>query len=322
MGDSKGGGGVDTTAMTNATNRGIDLQERMYEEGVARSEPYYKTGVTGLNELAYRLGLGQQQPATREQLTAQLTPQYMTQATQNVAGGQVIAPDGRVVTESTARSIFDDMGKIKGKGMNAYEAEQAWRSGDFDTLNRLGFTGMTSGGGQSTIDQAALNAAVDAQLASQAPREDGLYGSLLDPFSRDKFQEDPSYAFRQEEGMKAIQRGMAARGKTMTPEAQKALAQYNSDLASQEYMNAYNRYNTDQGNIFNRLAAISGVGQQATQQLDALGSAYAGNVGELTAQQANAITAAQQANASRPGLFSNLLNLGTTAAGIYSGFGF
>ena len=42
---SKGGGGsYDTSAMEAATDRAIDLQEKIYEEGKDLSQPWYSAG--------------------------------------------------------------------------------------------------------------------------------------------------------------------------------------------------------------------------------------------------------------------------------------
>jgi hypothetical protein len=60
----------------------------------------------------------------------------------------------------------------------------------------------------------------------------------------------------------------------------KALARFNSDQASQEYGNAYSRYNNDVTTRFNRLASVAGVGQTATNLTSAAGQTYAGQAGD------------------------------------------
>lgn len=59
------------------------------------------------------------------------------------------------------------------------------------------------------------------------------------------FQADPGYQFRLKEGEKAIQRSAAARGNLMSGGTMKALAQYGQGMASQEYSNAYGRFDRD-----------------------------------------------------------------------------
>jgi hypothetical protein len=152
---------------------------------------------------------------------------------------------------------------------------------------------------------------------------DANTGSLLKSFGLSDYQEDPGYQFRLSEGNKALERGLASKGQftSMNPAAAKALTSYNSDQASQEYGNAYDRYNTDQSNIFNRLAAITGIGQTATGQTQSANTNYANSSSDLYTGMGNAITSANEANASNSGsMFNNLLNLGLTGAKMYTAF--
>jgi hypothetical protein len=130
-------------------------------------------------------------------------------------------------------------------------------------------------------------------------------------FGQGDFQADPGYAFRLSEGMKALDRTAAARGGLLSGSTLKGAQRYGSDLASQEYQNAFNRYQANRaqqaqeyGNAFNRfqterintlapLQSLAGVGQSASQQaqqasqnyatgtantLGAFGNAQAGNI--------------------------------------------
>ena len=107
-------------------------------------------------------------------------------------------------------------------------------------------------------------------------------------FGMQQFQADPGYAFRLSEGMKALERSAAARGGLLSGATMKGLQRYGQDLASQEYMNAFNRYQTERNAQLNPLQSLAGVGQTATQQLGAAGQTYAGNVGNLMGQAAQA----------------------------------
>ena len=150
------------------------------------------------------------------------------------------------------------------------------------------------------------NAPTGSYTGSNAPAyagDTGLSsGDLLRRFSMADFQADPGYAFRQQQGQQQIERGAAARAGLLSGAAIKAGQRFGQDLASQEYQNAYNRFNNDQTTRFNRLAAISGVGQNAANTLGQAGQNYASNVGNLTTQnaatQGNAALAAGNARAS------------------------
>lgn len=108
------------------------------------------------------------------------------------------------------------------------------------------------------------------------------------PFGMQQFQADPGYAFRLGEGMKALERSAAARGGLLSGSTLKGAQRYGQDLASQEYMNAFNRYQTERNAQLNPLQSLAGLGQTSTQALGAAGQTYAGNVGNLMGQAAQA----------------------------------
>ncbi|MCU0949518.1 MAG: hypothetical protein MUC68_00315 [Burkholderiaceae bacterium] len=101
-------------------------------------------------------------------------------------------------------------------------------------------------------------------------------------FTMADYEADPGYAFRLREGESAINRNALARGRFNSGSVLKALQGYNSDLASQEFGNAFNRWQSQNDTKFNRLGAIAGIGQTATNQTQAAsinaGNAMAGNV--------------------------------------------
>lgn len=93
------------------------------------------------------------------------------------------------------------------------------------------------------------------------------YGSLAKPFGMDQFNADPGYAFRQTEGMKALERSAAARGGLLSGSALKGIQRFGQDLASQEYTNAFNRYQVERAARLNPLQSLMGSGQSATNTL-------------------------------------------------------
>ena len=111
------------------------------------------------------------------------------------------------------------------------------------------------------------------------------------PFGMEQFQADPGYAFRMSEGMKGVERSAAARGGLLSGATLKGIQRYGQDLGSQEYTNAFNRYQTERNARLNPLQSLAGIGQTSTNQLVAGGQNYANAAGE-------AIGAAGQARAS------------------------
>ena len=123
-------------------------------------------------------------------------------------------------------------------------------------------------------------------------------------FGMDQFTSDPGYAFRLSEGQKALERSAAARGGLISGSALKAATRYGQDYGSQEYQNAFNRYQTERAAQLQPLQSLAGVGQTSANTL----SNAAANLG--AAEGANAIGAANarasgyigQANALNQGL--------------------
>lgn len=125
------------------------------------------------------------------------------------------------------------------------------------------------------------------------------YGSMAKPFGMDQFQQDPGYAFRQSEGMKALERSAAARGSLLSGSTLKGIQRFGQDLASQEYQNAFNRYQVERAARLNPLQSLMGAGQSSANVL----TGAAGQLGqglaqsELAAGQARASGYVGQANA-------------------------
>lgn len=132
------------------------------------------------------------------------------------------------------------------------------------------------------------------------------------PFGTQQFQADPGYAFRMSEGMKALERSAAARGGLLSGGTLKATQRFGQDLASQEYMNAFNRYQAERNAQLNPLQTLANVGQTTAQQVGAAGQTYAGTANQLAlanlANQGN--LALQQGNirASQYGQLGGALN--------------
>lgn len=101
------------------------------------------------------------------------------------------------------------------------------------------------------------------------------------PFSMEQFQQDPGYAFRLSEGQKALERSAAARAGLQSGSALKAAARFGQDYGSQEYQNAFNRYQTERQARLGPLQSLAGVGQTTAAQLGQSGQQMASNVGEM-----------------------------------------
>jgi hypothetical protein len=159
-------------------------------------------------------------------------------------------------------------------------------------------------------------------------------------FTMADFQEDPGYAFRMKEGLKAVDAQAAARGGLISGSALKASQRFGQDMASQEYTNAFNRFQAQRGfkageygNQFNRFQTERGNTLSPYQNLSASGQAaaagtagaagqYGSAAGQAIGGYGSAVTNAYGAQgagqSSAYGAFgSNLSNIyGNTAAGM------
>jgi hypothetical protein len=101
-------------------------------------------------------------------------------------------------------------------------------------------------------------------------------------------EQDPSYQFRMDQGMKGVESSAAARGMLNSGRNMKELSRYGQEFASNEY-----------GNAYNRLASMAGLGQTATAQTGQYGMNYANQAGQNFGNIGNAQAAGQigQANA-------------------------
>lgn len=129
----------------------------------------------------------------------------------------------------------------------------------------------------------------EKQMAAQEPwRQAGAtalnqlipLSQQYQPFGMAQFQAEPGYGFRLSEGMKALERSAAARGGLMSGAQMKGIQRYGQDLASQEYQNAFNRYQAERQARLNPLQSLAGLGQTSAQ---AMGS----QAGQLGANLAN-----------------------------------
>lgn len=152
------------------------------------------------------------------------------------------------------------------------------------------------------------------------------YGNMLRNFAMSDFEADPGYAFRLQEGLKGLDRQAAARGGMISGAALKAAQRYGQEMGSQEYQNAYNRYNQNRNINYSMLTGQQAVGQGATNQQGQASQNYgtaAGNAMQNAAAarasgyigSANALAGGlgQAANAySQQQMLNKILNSGST----------
>lgn len=193
--------------------------------------------------------------------------------------------------------------------------------GLFDAIGGFLGTDKTSEALAAQQAGAAQAAAIQKEMYDQsradlAPwRETGgrALGKMEDAdymrdFTMADFQADPGYAFRMAEGQKALERSAAARGMQLGGAQLKALTRYGQDMGSQEYQNAYNRFNADRDRRFGRLSNLAGMGQSAASQTANNAMAYGGSMADMYTGLGNAQASAHIAQGNQnAGMFNSLI---------------
>jgi hypothetical protein len=227
---------------------------------------------------------------------------------QNAAANASLAAEERMYNQSR-----EDLSPYRQQGYaagNAISAGLGLGTFNRDTLaEQLGIK-PNDKGEYTTAQQGQI----DAEIARIKASPD--YGSLSRSFTINDYEQDPGYQFRLDEGNKAINAAQAARGNFYSGAALKEANKYNSNMASQEYGSAYDRWTNNQNNKFNKLNSVVGTGSGANNTQAQLNQGYAGAQGSIYAAQgqnkANAATAQGNAWAGAAG------NIGGFASSYYS----
>lgn len=117
------------------------------------------------------------------------------------------------------------------------------------------------------------------------------------------FFKDPSYDFVKQEGINALDRSAASRGRVLSGAQDRAVTRYGSNLASQEYGNAFNRHQQSEAQRFgqekatyntnlNTQKSLAGIGQSAVNATTSSGNQMTNALANNTmqgSQQQNAL---------------------------------
>jgi hypothetical protein len=221
---------------------------------------------------AAQAGMDAQTQAKNDQLAA-----LRSSLDQQVAAaGGVLSPE--------LKNAYDYLDKMSAV------AENNWKQAQ-DTAGQTLNDRLLSAQGVYGQQQGWMTPVYDAGMAGQgrllnylgigAGDGSGNFGKYANAdFTAQNFldNQDPGYGFRMSEGLKAVDRQAAARNGLISGAALKASQRYGQDMASQEYQNAFNRYQTSRTNTLSPLQQITAQGASAA---GALGS-YAQNYGNAT----------------------------------------
>lgn len=314
-----------------ASQNALGFQQQQFNTTQQNAQPWLQSGTGALSNLNYLMGIT---PETSQQFTgaAGTNPQQpllpgpgatgTPPGAPSPSGAPMLpgaSPTGGPVAPHLTAGLSPSGGPISGNGAD--------QPGGLSS-NVAPFTpamGSSSSGAPSLSGGPALPPGVGvggtpSATGSPASPSLGGFGSLMQGYGQTfqaptaiTEQNDPGYQARMNIGADVLQRSAAARGGVLTGGTAKALDTYGQDYASNEYNNVYNRaltgYDTNynvfqqnQANQFNRLAAISGVGQTAAGNLANAGQNFANsassNLLNTATNMGNAYQNAGNANAS------------------------
>lgn len=127
------------------------------------------------------------------------------------------------------------------------------------------------------------------------------YGRYARDFGMQDYQQDPGYQFRLSEGLKALGHTAGARGGLISGQTMKGMQDYAQNSASNEYQNAFNRYQTNRANQLAPLGSLMTSGQAAASNQAAQAGQYGVNAGNLMSQAGQSIAAGQLGSANTMG---------------------
>lgn len=177
-----------------------------------------------------------------------------------VVGGAVIAGNAAQGAANTQAGAAENAQQISANEFNTITAqEQPFMQGGYNALANLqyglGIGNPNSGG----------------------PAGAPAYGSLTAPFTQQMFQQmSPAYQFQLQQGQQGVLNADTASQGALSGAALKDLTSFNQNYANTAFNNAFNQYQTQQSNIYSRLAGLTQIGSSAAANLGAQGVQLAG----------------------------------------------
>lgn len=305
-GDQAGASTQSAGIQSAAADKALALQGQIYNQNRSDLAPYRNIGGSALSQLGYLFGLQGYNPGGDYSALSSNANKGSSNNTistyTDINGDALGSGDNLNIAPGTLAMGAVDMAKLRA----AYQASPGSHRGT--DSDRDVYDWYVKGSGTGAIDpsQFSMASSSDSNVDPNSYVNTGMggYGSLSRAFGQQDLTDDDGYQFRLDQGSKALERSAAARGTLLSGAGLKAVQDYGQNAASQEYMNAYNRYNNNQTNLFNRLSSLSGTGLQATNSTVGAAENYGTNAADLLTSQgaANAAGVVGAANANNSGL--------------------
>jgi len=303
-------------AQEGAANRASNTQQGMFNYSAALQRPFVVQGQAASSALSQLLGLGNPQDSAQNAQVNDLftgvngvptmNPSlYNSDPAYKYAWDTVLARHQQQFgTGYTSRSDPSSLATQLEQAMSQYHQQNPTSSG-----------GNTNSGWTMSPDGTMHQMLTAGGPSAPSGTPGGVSGTglpagyLTQLFGPQQFLQnvDPGYGFRLQQGNTALTNSAAASTGSMSGAAIKSLLGYNQDYASGEYNNAFNRFETQQGNIFQRLSDIANRGQNAAAGVGQQAVNTGANIGANIVGAGNARAGADVATGNAIGqLGSNL----------------
>jgi hypothetical protein len=248
-------------AQANSAANAQQISQNEFNTITAQNQPFMQSGYGALSALDWGLGI----------------------SPQTASGGAPTAtqPSTTGPTGSLSGAISGAINNPQGGFLNAGRSPTG-----------VPYQGNTPIGGPVTNGPSLGGSGVPiAGTPASGGQGTGLgFGSLTKQFDTSDWQQlSPAYNFNVQQGRQGVLNSDAAGAGALSGAAQKDLINYNQAAANNSFNNAFNQYQTQQGNIFSRLSGIAQLGQSSANNTGQQGTALAGQA----AQSATNIGTAQ-----------------------------
>jgi len=192
----------------------------------------------------------------------------MTWVAAAVVGGSLIGANAAQNAANTQAGAAQYAANVQQNMFNTQNAQLAPnRAAGYNALNQLGALGSGTYGMYDANGNPTGTGTGSGYLQHQFNAQD-LQGGLA-----------PNYDFMLNQGQMANQRAANVGGGAIGGNALQGLDQFTQNYAGNAYQNAFQNYQSQRTNIYNTLAGIAGLGQQAQNTTAELSQNAATNIG-------------------------------------------
>jgi len=207
-----------------------------------------------------------------------------------IAGAAIIGYSGASKQASAATSAANTQAQAAANAQNQLQQNYQTLAPNYTPYLQTGQAGLNQ-----------LNAAMPGLTQSFGPEQ--LKSNLA-----------PNYQFMLNQGLGAQNQALNASGGGSNIGI--AGTKFAEDYASNAYQNAFNNYQAQQTNIYNRLSGIANIGQNAVYGLSNLATGNATNISNLGVGAANAVAQGQVGSAAAQAQGYNSIGQGAMLASL------